>query len=202
MSITPCRRPAHFRALALLAPLLAAMLLGGCAGVPAPAPTQERDGFSPRRDDGMRATRQMPVDWAGLQREFEAALQGVPDTRIAHLPEGLRVCLPAADGFAGARADVRPPLAALLQRVAPVFQHHPWAAIRIVGHTDGIGSEMSNLNLSFQRADAVMEYLRKQGIALGRMNVDGRGEADPIADNADPAGRARNRRIEIFLNPR
>ncbi|MDR3214605.1 MAG: OmpA family protein [Azoarcus sp.] len=198
MSTTLSSRPARFRS---LAPLLVPLLLAGCADM-SPSPTQEHGGFSQRQDDGLYAIRQAPSDWASLQRELETALQGVPDNRIAHLPEGLRVSLPAADGFTARRADIRPPLATLLQRVVPVFQRHPWAAIRIIGYTDSLGSEMNNLNLTFQRADAVMEYLRRQGVALGRMSVDGRGEADPIANNAQPEGRARNRRIEIFLTPR
>lgn len=183
--------------------LFASLLFAGCTGVP--APTQEHSGFTPPPGNGasFSATRQAAApDWAGLQHELETALREIPDNRIAHLPEGLRASLPAADGFASGQAEIRPPLAALLQRVVPVFQRHAWAGIRIVGHTDGQGSEMRNLDLSFRRAEAVVEYLRQQGIEFGRLSADGRGEADPIADNAKPEGRARNRRIEIFLNPR
>jgi outer membrane protein OmpA-like peptidoglycan-associated protein len=181
----------------LFAPLLASLLLAGCADIP-PAPTQERDLLSPPRP----AVRQQSPDWPGLQRELEAVLREISDNRIARLPEGLRASLPAADGFASGRVEIRPPLAALLQRVAPVLQRHAWAGIRIVCHTDGLGSEMNNLDLSFRRAEAVVEYLRQQGVALDRLSADGRGEAEPLADNAKAEGRARNKRIEIFLNPR
>ncbi|MDR0702325.1 MAG: OmpA family protein [Azoarcus sp.] len=197
----PFSIPVRLRVLPV--PLFASLLFAGCSGLP--VPTQEHSGFSQSASDGasFSATRQAAApDWAGLQRELEAALRETPGNRIAHLPEGLRASLPAADGFAPGQAELRPALAALLQRVVPVFQRHAWASIRIVGHTDSQGSEMRNLDLSFRRAEAVAEYLRQQGIGLGRLSADGRGEADPIADNAKAEGRARNRRIDIFLNPR
>jgi outer membrane protein OmpA-like peptidoglycan-associated protein len=139
------------------------------------------------------------VNSATLRKDLENSLREVPDTRIGFLPEGLRVSLPASDGFASNRADIRPALALLLQRVAPVFNKHPGADITIVGHTDAIGSEMHNLRLSIQRAEAVVEYLRNLGVALERMSADGRGEAEPIADNKTAEGRTRNRRVEFFL---
>jgi outer membrane protein OmpA-like peptidoglycan-associated protein len=196
--------PVSVRLCALAVPLLASLLFAGCTGLP--APTQEHSGFT-QSDDGapLSITRQTAAtspNMAGLQRELEAALQGIPDNRIAHLPEGLRASLPAANGFAPGQAEILPPLAALLQRATPIFQRHAWAGVRIVCHTDGVGSEMRNLELSFRRAEAVVEYLRQQGVALGRLSADGRGEADPIANNAMREGRDRNRRIEIFLNPR
>jgi outer membrane protein OmpA-like peptidoglycan-associated protein len=142
------------------------------------------------------------VHTATLRKDLENALRDVPDNRIELQPEGVRVSLPAADGFASNRADIKPALATLLQRIAPVFNLHQGADITIVGHTDAIGSEMHNLRLSIQRAEAVAEYLRNLDVALDRMSADGRGEAEPIADNKTPEGRARNRRVEFFLKQR
>jgi len=194
MTIFPNAQRRPFRA---LAPLIAALTLAACAQTPTVA-TQES--AAPTVAVTMQHPLSASVDWQVLQKELKTALLDVPDNRIAHLPTGLRVSLPARDGFAPGRVDVRAPLATLLARVAPVLQRYPGANIQVVGHTDGVGSEMHNLRLSIERAEAVVDYLREQGVDLGRMAADGKGENEPIADNTKPDGRARNQRVEIFLN--
>lgn len=70
--------------------------------------------------------------------------------------------------------------------------------VEIEGHTDNIGSEEHNLKLGEQRADAVRNYLHKQGgIPLHAMNVISYGEARPVADNGTQNGRSQNRRVVI-----
>ena len=76
---------------------------------------------------------------------------------------------------------------------------HSGIRIRIVGHTDNEGSEESNLQLSEKRADAVANYLMELGIESSRMETAGRGESEPISDNATEQGRAANRRTEIIV---
>lgn len=142
------------------------------------------------------------ADWDALQHDLETALRDMPGIHIDRLAPGLRLSLPTADGFTSGNAIIQPPLAALLQRIAPLFVRHQDARIHIVGHTDGAGSEMYNLRLSIQRAETVMEYLRRLGVALERMSADGRGESEPFADNRTVEGRTRNRRVEILLEPR
>ena len=188
---------AQHRPFRALTPLAAALALAACAQTPT-VTTQES--AAPTVADAMQHPLSVSVDWQVLQKELKTALLEVPDNRIAYLPTGLRVSLPANDGFAPGRVDVRAPLATLLTRVAPVLQRYPGANIQVVGHTDGVGSEMNNLRLSIERAEAVVDYLRKQGVDLGRMAADGKGENEPIADNTKPDGRARNQRVEIFLN--
>lgn len=72
--------------------------------------------------------------------------------------------------------------------------------LKIVGHTDNVGNSDSNLTLSKGRANSVVEYLVSRGIERERFQlVDGRGSSEPTADNGTPAGRAKNRRVEITL---
>lgn len=71
--------------------------------------------------------------------------------------------------------------------------------VRIEGHTDSQGTDEANLALSRQRAEAVRQGLIAQGIAGARIRVVGRGESVPVADNGSEAGRARNRRVEMYL---
>lgn len=71
--------------------------------------------------------------------------------------------------------------------------------IRVGGHTDNIGEDAYNQNLSQERADAVKDYLSKQGLDLGLLQGVGYGETQPIASNDTEAGRAQNRRISFDI---
>ena len=71
----------------------------------------------------------------------------------------------------------------------------------IKGHTDGAGSEASNLALSEQRADSVRRYLIGKGVSPARMTSVGFGESMPLATNSTPEGRQQNRRVEIEVRP-
>lgn len=73
-------------------------------------------------------------------------------------------------------------------------------AIRITGHTDSRGSAAYNQQLSQRRANSVKDYLIKQGIDGKLISATGLGESRPIASNATPEGRARNRRVEISIS--
>jgi OOP family OmpA-OmpF porin len=66
-----------------------------------------------------------------------------------------------------------------------------------VGHTDSKGTDAYNQKLSVKRADAVKAYLSTKGFEASRIYTEGKGEAQPVADNKTDAGRAKNRRVEI-----
>jgi outer membrane protein OmpA-like peptidoglycan-associated protein len=100
--------------------------------------------------------------------------------------------------FAFSRADIRPQSEAVLREIASALKTHTDWKLRIDGHTDGIGSDASNLDLSRRRAAAVKTALVKHhGIAADRLTTGGFGESHPKADNGTPEGRALNRRVEL-----
>lgn len=97
------------------------------------------------------------------------------------------------------KATIRPESEPLLDQAAEVLGEFPGVKVEIVGHTDNVGGEELNLDLSRRRAEAVKDYLVKKGIAAERITTQGKGPNAPIADNATEEGRAQNRRIEFRI---
>ncbi|MBE0565695.1 MAG: OmpA family protein [Krumholzibacteria bacterium] len=85
----------------------------------------------------------------------------------------------------------------LIDTLAAALAASNGARIEIRGHTDAIGPAEANLDLSQRRASAVRDALVQRGIPWGRITAVGYGEDFPVADNTTPAGRARNRRVEL-----
>jgi OOP family OmpA-OmpF porin len=73
-------------------------------------------------------------------------------------------------------------------------------SVKITGHTDNVGTHEYNMKLSKRRAEAVREYLISIGVDASKMEVDGEGETQPVADNSTKEGRAKNRRVEIEVS--
>lgn len=83
--------------------------------------------------------------------------------------------------------------------VAQILRAYPHSRVTLIGHTDNDGTPEQNLLLSEQRVARMKALLVHSGIAERRITTVGRGLAEPIADNATLAGRARNRRIELTI---
>ena len=88
-----------------------------------------------------------------------------------------------------------------LDSVVLVLNEYKSTMITVMGHTDSTGSEQYNQNLSVQRAISVANYLSNKGVAQQRLAASGYGEAFPVAPNDTKEGRARNRRVEVQLEP-
>lgn len=86
-----------------------------------------------------------------------------------------------------------------LEQVAEVINDYRKTAVVIQGHTDAMGDEGSNLDLSERRAQAVESYLANRGVDDERMTAVGFGESAPVATNANPYGRQKNRRVDVLL---
>jgi outer membrane protein OmpA-like peptidoglycan-associated protein len=109
----------------------------------------------------------------------------------------LKVNVPADFSFDVGRSNVKPEMRPVLDQFAQGLD--PNMRVRVVGHTDNTGSDAVNNPLSIDRAQNVRDYLAGRGVAASRVETAGRGEHEPIADNSSEAGRAKNRRVEIFL---
>ena len=95
------------------------------------------------------------------------------------------------------KADMRPVLDQVAEGLETKALSH--MLIHIVGHTDSQGADAANETLSLARANSVRKHLEAKGIAAARIDVEGRGEQQPMISNAKGYGRALNRRVEIFL---
>ena len=123
--------------------------------------------------------------------------------QVTQTPDNqLKLNIPSDISFDTGRADIKPNLRPILDQFASGLSSQPNSEVRIIGHTDSQGSDAVNDPLSLNRAQAAKQYLAARGVDPNRVVVAGRGEHEPVADNSSEAGRARNRRVEIFLGER
>src|SRR5512139_1847401 len=111
----------------------------------------------------------------------------------------LKLDIPSDVSFDTGRHDIKPNLRPILDRFATTLNQNPVTTVTIIGHTDSTGTDAINNPLSVNRAASTRDYLVARGVAANRIAIDGRGSHEPIADNSTDAGRAKNRRVEIFV---
>mgnify|MGYP000107766211 FL=1 len=136
------------------------------------------------------------------KREMERATAGTGTVVTQTADNQLKLSIPNDISFATGRHDIQPRLMPILDQFAQGLNQQPSMEVRIVGHTDNTGSDAINNPLSVNRAQSARDYLVSRGVVASRISIDGRGSREPIADNSTEAGRARNRRIDIFLAER
>lgn len=111
---------------------------------------------------------------------------------------GLIVSLPGIL-FDFDKATLRAETISTLEQVAAVLREYPTLEIRVEGHTDDVGSESYNQDLSERRALAVRDFLVDSGMAPSQVQSAGFGESLPVAPNSSPEGRQRNRRVDLVI---
>ncbi|ODT93963.1 MAG: flagellar motor protein MotB [Sphingobacteriales bacterium SCN 48-20] len=97
------------------------------------------------------------------------------------------------------KTELRPESQLELDKVVQLLKENPGLKIQIEGHTDNAGKPADNLQLSNNRAAAVVTYIKGKGIAAARLVAKGFGETKPVSDNGTEEGRARNRRTELKI---
>lgn len=137
---------------------------------------------------------------AAQERELRQSLAG-SGADIRNTGNDIRVTLPETVTFRTDSSTVDPGFRPALRAVASSLQRYPASTVRVIGHTDNVGTADYNRQLSENRALAVARELIAGGTPASRISVTGRGYNEPIASNASAAGRAENRRVEIVITP-
>jgi len=130
-------------------------------------------------------------------------IQLVRDDRV-HMQRqdnSISLTLSGADCFASNSSRLLPQMEGVLSTIASVVVEYRDTRISIYGHTDDVGEEDYNQQLSERRARSLSRFFIKSGVAAARIVIIGHGESRPIEDNSTAAGQAANRRIEISLEP-
>jgi outer membrane protein OmpA-like peptidoglycan-associated protein len=109
--------------------------------------------------------------------------------------------MPGAAAFESDQAEIKPAFRKSVAGAVKVLATYDRTLIDVSGHTDSTGSMTHNMELSLERAQAVVELLQKAGIAEARITAKGLGPMEPLADNANPEGRQLNRRVELTIRP-
>jgi outer membrane protein OmpA-like peptidoglycan-associated protein len=115
--------------------------------------------------------------------------------------EDIILNMPGNITFRTGSADLNPQFFKVLDGVAQVAKKYDKTIIEIAGHTDNVGGEEYNRQLSQRRASSVAQYLESRGVAEPRLMTAAGGEDHPIASNSTEQGRAANRRVEVTLAP-
>ena len=133
------------------------------------------------------------------KQAMEAATEGT-GVAVTQTPNNeLKLEIPSDVSFDTDKADIKPAMRPVLDKFAQTLQANPVTSVRIIGHTDSTGTDAVNDPLSVRRAANTRDYLTDRGVASNRIAIDGRGSQQPLADNSTPAGRSKNRRVEIFV---
>lgn len=133
------------------------------------------------------------------KQEMEQATQGTGVQVSQTADNRLKLDIPSDISFETNRSDILPNFRSILDKFAVGLVENPATMVTIVGHTDSTGNDAINNPLSVDRAARTRDYLTTRGVAPARFTIDGRGSHEPVASNDTSAGRAKNRRVEIFV---
>ena len=147
---------------------------------------------------------QVEADRARIQRDRDALAQRLSGalgkvSATERTGRGLVVSLSGGILFPSGKATLKPEAKVSLAKLSGILLMIPNTHIQVEGHTDSTGSDEVNAKLSQERAAAVMDFMKSQGVEEARMKANGIGAAAPVASNDTPDGRAKNRRVEIVV---
>jgi outer membrane protein OmpA-like peptidoglycan-associated protein len=134
-----------------------------------------------------------------MDKQAKEIEQTVPGAEVIPAGEGIIVKFDSGLLFEFGKATLSAEAKQNINNLASSLNKYPNTNIMVIGHTDNVGSDPFNMNLSRDRAASVKSYAMVQGVNPGRLKTEGKGETEPIASNDTDAGRAQNRRVEIVI---
>ncbi len=134
-----------------------------------------------------------------MDQQAKELKQNIPGAIVRREGEGITVTFASGLLYDFDSDRIRDDAAKNLRALAASLDKYPNTDLVIVGHTDSLGSDQYNQDLSERRANAAGAYLSSQGVARARIKTVGRGETEPIAANDTDSGRQLNRRVEVAI---
>ena len=144
-----------------------------------------------------QAAAQAEAEKAQLRAQLLAQLNSILQTRDS--ARGLIVNMSDVLFDTGSHV-LKPGAREKLAKISGILLAHPGLTLQIEGHTDSVGSDEYNQQLSERRADSVRDFLAEQGVPVSSITARGFGKTQPVASNDTPEGRQRNRRVELVVN--
>jgi outer membrane protein OmpA-like peptidoglycan-associated protein len=145
---------------------------------------------------GVMIGRKMDKQKAELERIEGAKVETVTD---ANNLQAIKVTFDSGILFATNKSDLNASSKEALLKFAATLKETPETDVTIYGHTDNKGTREVNEKLSRERAESVSRFLTANAIAKERLTTQGKAFDEPVADNSTEAGRAQNRRVEVYI---
>jgi outer membrane protein OmpA-like peptidoglycan-associated protein len=123
-------------------------------------------------------------------------------TKVEKLSNDIvRITMTSQTAFDTNSTTVKPAFYSTMDKLADVVVRYNKTTLTVVGHTDNVGSDKYNQDLSQRRAYSVAQYFESKRVNPMRLATAGKGESEPVASNASEQGRQLNRRVEIYVEP-
>jgi outer membrane protein OmpA-like peptidoglycan-associated protein len=113
----------------------------------------------------------------------------------------VRITMTSQTAFDTNSTDIKPAFHTTLDKLSDVVVRYNKTTLTVVGHTDNVGADKYNQDLSQRRAHSVAQYFESKRVNPVRLAISGKGETQPVASNASEGGRQQNRRVEIYVEP-
>ncbi len=138
-----------------------------------------------------------------MDKNAQRIEEEIPGAKVERVDDDIIVTFDENSGiyFDTNKYNVNSASQVILDKMSGLLKEFPDTNVLIVGHTDNTGPEDYNLTLSKQRAQSVDGYFKNKGLNAYRFKTNWFGESSPIATNATPEGRSKNRRVNIVLIP-
>ena len=134
-----------------------------------------------------------------MDQQAKELKQNIPGATVERVGEGIKVTFASGLLFGFDSDVIRGDARVNLDELARSLDKYDDSNLMIVGHTDNVGSDAYNQDLSERRADSATRYLSSRGVSRFRIGTRGVGESEPAASNSTDGGRSMNRRVEVAI---